>query len=60
MNSDRPNFGIVGNQPNRIFGHSLSETSAKVQPNQTRPMPDYIAEVFTTYIPTKLTTLILY
>ena len=54
--SDRPNFGIVGNPPNRIFSHSLSETSEKVRPNRTRP----ILEVFTTYIPTKLTMLILY
>ena len=33
--SDRPNFGIVRNQPNRTFGHSLSETSAKVLTNRT-------------------------
>ena len=33
--SDRPNFGIVGTQPNRTFGHSLSESSAEL-PNQTK------------------------
>ena len=44
--SDRPNFGIVGNQPNRIFGHSLSETSAKVRPNRTLGW----SLIFTTYM----------
>ena len=33
--SDRPNWCIVRNQPNRIFGNSLSESSAEVRPNRT-------------------------
>ena len=33
--SGRPNQCIVRNQPNRIFGHSLSESSAEVRPNRT-------------------------
>ena len=33
--SDRPNQSIVRNQPNRIFGRFLSESSAEVRPNRT-------------------------
>ena len=39
-NSDRPNLSIIRNQPNRIFGNSLSESSAEVRPNRTRLIPD--------------------
>ena len=35
MGSDRPNWGIVRNQPNGIFSNSLSESSAEVRQNRT-------------------------
>ena len=38
--SDRPNLSIIRNQPNRIFGSSLSESSAEVRPNRTRLIPN--------------------
>ena len=49
LSSDRPNLSIIRNQPNRIFGNSLSESSAEVRPNRTRLIPN-----ITTYKKLKL------